>query len=121
MFAKLPKVPAPLKMAVIAACTVRDPGAPPVADAKGRHEPDPELRDSENVPLGEEIGAFMSREVLPFAADAWVDESKTKVGYEAPFTRHFYNYLPPRPLEEIDADIKTSQQRILMLLEEVTE
>jgi len=105
--------------AILAELAVRDPDADPVLDAKGNPDPDVLLRDTENVPLSEDVDEFISREVLPFAPDAWVDESKTKVGYEIPFTRHFYRYAPPRPLAEIDADIKASQQRILKLLEEV--
>ena len=107
--------------AVLAELAVRDPGAEPVTDAKGTPEPDTGLRDTENIPLDEDIDTYITREVLPFAPDAWVDTSKTKVGYEIPFTRHFYKYVPPRPLADIDADIKASQQRILALLNEVTE
>jgi type I restriction enzyme M protein len=79
------------------------------------------LRDTEDVPLTEDVHEFIGREVLPFVADAWVDETKTKVGYEVAFTKQFYRYTPPRPLDEIDADIKASQQSILELLSEVTE
>lgn len=121
VFAKLAKAPAPLKKAVTAACMVKDPGATPMPSAKGGFEPDSELRDTENVPLTEDVAEFVAREVLPFAPDAWVDDSKTKIGYEIPFTRQFYKYVPPRPLEEIDADIKASQQRILTLLAKVAE
>ncbi len=116
VFKKAGKVPALAKKAVVASLMVRDADAEPV----GR-EPDPSLRDTENVPLTEDVDAFIAREVLPFVPDAWVDDSKTKIGYEIPFTRQFYKYLPPRPLAEIDADIKASQQRILALLSEVTE
>lgn len=63
----------------------------------------------------------MQREVLPFVEDAWVDKSKEKIGYEIPLTRHFYKYVPPRPLEEIDAEIKALEAEILELLREVTE
>ena len=121
VFAKLAKAPAPLRKAVLAACTTRDPDAEPVQGAKGAVEPDPELRDTENVPLAEDVGEFIAREVKPFAQDAWVDDNKTKMGYEILFTRHFYRYVPPRPLEEIDAEIKASQHRILQLLATVTE
>ncbi len=116
VFKKAGKVPAPTKKAVVAALMVRDADAEPVEG-----EPDSSLRDTENVPLTEDVDVFIAREVLPFAPDAWVDDSKTKVGYEIPFTRQFYKYVPPRPLAEIDADIKASQQRILALLSEVTE
>jgi type I restriction enzyme M protein len=115
------RLPASAKKAIAAAFAIRDAGAPVVADSKGQPEPDTELRDTENVPLDEDIDTFLDREVRPFAADAWVDDTKTKAGYEIPFTRQFYKYTPPRPLAEIDADIKASQQRILKLLAEVTE
>jgi type I restriction enzyme M protein len=121
VFEKVAKVPTAVKKAVIAAFTVRDSTADPTTNAKGALEPDPELRDTEHVPLDEDVDEFMAREVLPFAPDAWVDDTKTKTGYEIPFTRQFYKYVPPRPLEEIDAEIKASQQRILKLLAEVTE
>ena len=120
VWVKLAKVGAPVRKAVVGAAMVRDHDAEPVRTKKG-YEPDPELRDTENIPLDEAVDAFIEREVLPFAPDAWVDESKTKVGYEIPFTRQFYRYVPPRPLAEIDADIEASQQRILKLLSEVTE
>ncbi|MGH9038970.1 MAG: HsdM family class I SAM-dependent methyltransferase [Acidimicrobiia bacterium] len=120
VWSKLAKVPAPVKKAVVAAMMVRDPRAEPVPVKRG-YEPDIELRDNENVPLGENIEEYMAREVFPFAPDAWVDHAKTKIGYEIPFTRQFYKYVPPRPLKEIDAEIKASQQRILKLLAEVTE
>lgn len=97
----------------------RDPSAEPCTDGKGRPEADPELRDTENVPLREEIATYFAREVLPHVPDAWIDESKTKVGYEIPFNRYFYTYTPPRPLEEIDADLKRLGDEILGLLGEV--
>ena len=65
-------------------------------DKHSNPEPDTDLRDNENIPLREDITAYMEREVLPHVPDAWVDESKTEVGYEIPFTRHFYEYTPPR-------------------------
>ena len=111
----------PQAKAILAELTIRDPDAEPVTDRKGQPEPDVGLRDTENIPLDEDIDTYIAREVLPFAPDAWIDEAKTKVGYEIPFTRYFYKYIPPRPLAEIDADIKASQQRILALLAEVTE
>jgi type I restriction enzyme M protein len=85
--------------------------------AKGKPQPDVSLRDTENVPLDEDIAAYMAREVLPHAADAWVDEEKTRVGYEIPFNRHFYVFEPPRPLAEIDADLKQVTDRIRAMLE----
>jgi len=87
-------------------------------DKDGNPEPDPELRDTENVPLKEDIHEYFAREVLPHVPDAWIDEGKTKVGYEIPFNRHFYTYAP-RPLAEIEADIKAIEQEILAMLREV--
>ena len=72
---------------------------------KGKPQPDTALRDTENVPLTEDIEEYFTREVLPFAPDAWIDESKTKVGYEVPFTRYFYKYEAPRPSSEIMTEI----------------
>lgn len=84
---------------------------------KGHSQPDSNLRDTENVPLGEDIRAYFEREVLPHAPDAWIDESKSKVGYEIPFNRHFYVFEPPRPLEEIDAELKAVSANILRMLD----
>ncbi len=110
---------APVKKALWAALAVRHPDAPPVIGRKGQVEPDPELRDYENVPLTDDIDDYLQREVLPYTPEAWVDETKTKVGYEIPFTRHFHIYTPPRPLEEIDADIRKLEGEILTMLNEV--
>ncbi len=88
---------------------------------KGQPQPDPSLRDIERVPLKEDVQAYFEREVLPHAPDAWIDESKSKVGYEIPFTRHFYEYKPPRSLAEIDADLKKVTAEIQTLLNEVAE
>ena len=98
----------------------RDESAEICTDARGKPEPDPELRDTENVPLKEKIEDYFKREVLPHVPDAWIDESKTKTGYEIPLNRHFYRYEPPRPLEAIETDIKTLEGEILSLLKEVT-
>ena len=137
---RLGPLPKAIDKAVWDALAVRDSDAPVVADRKGRPEPDPGLRDNENVPLPgpvEEysedpthrlasppyraaVDAYMAAEVLPFVADAWVDHTKTKIGYEIPLTRHFYRYLPPRPLAEIDAEIKALEEEIQRLLREVT-
>ncbi|MBX9810350.1 MAG: type I restriction-modification system subunit M [Burkholderiales bacterium] len=106
--------------AVLSALGERDETAEICRDAKGNPEPDPELRDTESVPLKESIEDYFKREVLPHVPDAWIDESKTKIGYEIPLNRHFYTYEPPRPLEEIEADIKTLEQEIVALLGEVT-
>ena len=72
---------------------------------KGKPQPDSSLRDTENVPLAEDVETYFKREVLPHAPDAWIDHEKTKVGYEIPFNRHFYVFTPPRPLAEIDAAV----------------
>jgi len=103
--------------------TQTDPEAGPVAKG-GRDEgfePDTQLRDFENVPLADDIDAYFEREVRPHVPDAWMDRDKDKVGYEINFNRHFYKYTPPRPLEEIDADLKKAENEILRLLREVTE
>jgi type I restriction enzyme M protein len=107
---------APVKKALLNALAVRQDDAPPVPGKGGSFEPDVDLRDNENVPLGEDIDAYMAREVLPYAADAWVDHDKTKTGYEIPFTRHFHVYTPPRPLKEIDAEIRDLQTKLQELL-----
>ena len=83
---------------------------------KGKPQPDSALRDTENVPLTEDVGEYFKREVLPHAPDAWIDPDKTKVGYEIPFNRHFYVFKPPRPLAEIDADLKATTDRILEMI-----
>ena len=83
---------------------------------KGKKQPDPARRDTENVPLAEDVPAYFAREVLPHAPDAWIDEEKTKIGYEIPFNRHFYVFEPPRPLEEIDAELKQVTDRILAMI-----
>jgi type I restriction enzyme M protein len=113
-------VRAPLFKAVLMALAERDETADVCTDRKGNPEPDSDLRDYENVPLKEDIHDYMAREVLPHLPDAWVDESKTKVGYEINFNRYFYKYTPPRPLDEIEADLKTIEQEIAELLAEVT-
>jgi type I restriction enzyme M protein len=83
---------------------------------KGQPVPDSSLRDTENVPLSEDVQAYFEREVLPHAPDAWIDHEKTKVGYEIPFNRHFYVFKPPRPLAEIDAELKECTGRILEMI-----
>jgi len=89
-------------------------------DNKGRPEADPSLRDTENVPWNQDVHDYFDREVRPFAPDAWIDTAKTKEGAEIPFTRHFFEYTPPRPLEEIDADLDVVLGRIRARLENVT-
>lgn len=135
------KLPAPIKKAIYAALGERDPKAEICRDSKGRPEADSELRDTENIPLpaattlplpmkfGPDmpnddlvaamrgaIDAYMAAEVLPHVPDAWVDYAKTKVGYEIPINRHFYVYKPPRPLDEIEADIQALEGEIADLL-----
>jgi type I restriction enzyme M protein len=137
---RLGPLPKAINKAVWDALAVRDPDAPIMTGRKGHLEPDPELRDNENVPLVEPVreydddptarlasppykvavDAYMETEVLPFVPDAWVDHTRTKIGYEIPLTRHFYRYVPPRALEEIDAEIKALEDEIQRLLHEVT-
>jgi type I restriction enzyme M protein len=107
------------RKAILLALAERDENAEICRDSKGNPEADPELRDTETVPLTEEIEDYFKREVLPHVPDAWIDEKKTKVGYEIPLNRHFYVYEPPRELEEIEADIKGLEASILTLLKEV--
>ncbi len=139
------KLPAPIKKAILAALGERDPDAETCRDSKGRPQPDSELRDTENIPLPsgtalplpidfgpdkpndrlvealrDDIDAYIAREVLPHVPDAWVDHSKTKVGYEIPINRHFYVYKPPRPLQEIEADIARMEGELTGLLRGLT-
>lgn len=115
------KVPTTLFKAILMALAERDETADICTDAKGNLEPDPELRDYENVPLKEDVAEYMKREVLPHVPDAWVDETKTKIGYEINFNRYFYKYTPPRPLEKIEADLKKIEKEIADMIAEVTE
>ncbi len=87
---------------------------------KGKPVADADLRDTENVPLSESVEAYFKREVLPHAPDAWVEDEKTKVGYEIPFNRHFYVFKPPRPLAEIDAELKGVTDRIVTMIGELS-
>lgn len=138
------KLKAPLKKALLAALSERDPQADICTDKKGNPEPDPELRDTENAVLPADISlplplkydnetghdqllvlvkghceAYLAAEVLPHVPDAWIDHSKTKVGYEIPLNRHFYVYEPPRPLEEIAGEISQLEKEIVAMLAEV--
>jgi type I restriction enzyme M protein len=88
---------------------------------KGKPLADTSLRDTENVPLSDDIAAYFKREVLPHAPDAWIDTEKTKVGYEIPFNRHFYVFKPPRALAEIDAELKGVTDRILTMIGGLTQ
>ncbi|RME58601.1 SAM-dependent DNA methyltransferase [Candidatus Parcubacteria bacterium] len=109
------------------ACSERDEEADICTDAKGNPEPDPDLRDHENVPLEEDIYDYFQREVLPHVPDAWIDTDKRdkkdgevgNVGYEINFNRYFYKYQPPRPLEDIDADLKQVEAEIAELLKAI--
>ncbi|WP_421342758.1 type I restriction-modification system subunit M [Aeromonas veronii] len=138
------KIGAPVKKAILAALSERDPQADICRDNKGFNEPDPELRDTEIVPLPSDITLplplgfdnetghdqllalvkehcedYLKAEVLPHVPDAWIDHSKTKVGYEIPLTRHFYVYQPPRPLKDIAAEISQLEKDIVAMLGEV--
>ena len=136
-----PKIPGKIKKAIFNALGERDANAEICCDSKGRPEPDNELRDTENIPLPQgtqlplpmqmgpdkpndelvetfraHIDAYVANEVLPHVPDAWVDYSKTKVGYEIPINRHFYVYKPPRPLKEIEREITELEGEIAGLL-----
>ncbi len=113
------RLAAPERKAVLSALGERDPEAEVCRDSKGNPEPDTELRDTETVPLSEDVDAYIAREVRPHVPDAWVDGSKTKIGYEIPLNRHFYVYEPPRPLEKIEADLQALEQEIAGLLSDV--
>jgi type I restriction enzyme M protein len=110
------------------ALSERDPEADICTDKKGKPEADTGLRDYENVPLGESVYEYFEREVKPHVPNAWIDESKRDdkdgkvgiVGFEIPFNRHFYEFVPPRPLDEIDADLKQCTDRIKKMIEELS-
>jgi type I restriction enzyme M protein len=136
-----PLLPPPAEKTVYEALAVRDEQAPMVTDREGGLVADPDLRDYESVVLPglsttflpdptdrlktleyrTAVGDYMRTEVLPFVPDSWVDMDKTKIGYEIPLTRHFYEYVPPRPLAEIDTEIKALEAEIQSLVTEVTE
>ncbi|MGI8433830.1 MAG: type I restriction-modification system subunit M [Nocardioidaceae bacterium] len=128
---------APEMKAIVVLLAERDETADICTDRKGHPESDSSLRDTENIPFGwappgemgdsrygethreEVIKAYFEHEVAPHVPDAQIDHAKTKTGYEVPFTRHFYKYVPPRPLEEIDADLDVLVKEIMGLLREV--
>jgi len=134
-------VPIDVINALVDAAQVADPDGVLIADKKGNPQPDTDLRDNENVPLPANsvqwgadvadrlatleyrtaVNDYLTAEVHPYVPDAWFDHDKTKVGYEIPLTRHFYKYVPPRPLAEIDAEIKQLEAEIQVLLREVAE
>ena len=105
---------------VLSALSERDPEAEICKNSDGAPEPDPELRDTETVPLSRDVDDYMEHEVLPHVPDAWVDHNKTKIGYEIPLNRHFYVYEPPRALDDIRSDLQTLEQEITEMLAEVT-
>jgi type I restriction enzyme M protein len=119
---------AAVKKAILSALSERDETAAICRDKDGNPEPDPELRDTESVPLSESVQVFFEREVRPHVPDAWIDTSKRDekdgqvgiVGYEINFNRYFYRYTPPRPLEEIEADIRSIETDIMKMLAAVT-
>lgn len=121
------KLGTPLKKAILNALSERDDTAGVCTDTDGNPEPDTDLRDHELVPLKEEWQSYIAREVTPFVPDAWVDTGYTdardgdvgRVGYEINFNRYFYKYVPPRPLEEIDSELKQLEAEIAGLLKEV--
>jgi len=118
----------PVRTAILDALSEKDPDAEPVRDTKGRIESDTDLRDYENVPLTEDVFEYFEREVKPHVEDAFIDEDYTdekdgqvgRVGYEINFNRYFYEYDPPRPLDEIEADIRKIESDIVEMLQEVT-
>jgi type I restriction enzyme M protein len=118
------KLSAPLKKAILSGLTERDETADTCLDKDGNPEPDSELRDTENVPLGQDVYEYFEKEVKPYVPDAWINESKKDhkdnqvgiVGYEIPLTRYFYKYEPPRKLEEIESDIEEVENELLDLL-----
>ena len=114
------KLKATERKAILSALGERDPEAAICTNKNEKPEADPELRDTETVPLGEAIDSYIAREVLPHIPDAWVNHAKTKIGYEIPLNRHFYVYEPPRPLDEIETDLKALEKEINKMLSEVT-
>lgn len=138
------KLDAPMHKAILSALSEKDPTAEICRDGKGNPEPDPDLRDTELIPLPPALAlplpmdygkkaknddllllvkdhceAYLKKEVLPHVPDAWIDHKKTKVGYEIPLNRHFYVYEPPRPLDTIEADIEKVENEILGMLKEM--
>ena len=122
------KLAAPIRKAILSALSERNEAAEICRDKQGRPEPDPELRDTENVPLREDVETFFEREVTPHVPDAWIDTTRRDpqdgqvglVGYEINFNRYFYEYRPPRPLEEIEADIRQVEEEIVDMLQGMT-
>ena len=121
------RLAAPIRKAILSALSERNGEAAICRDPEGRPEPDPELRDTENVPLREDVESFFEREVKPHVPDAWIDTTRRDpqdgevglVGYEINFNRYFYEYRPPRPLKEIEADIQQVEKEIVAMLREI--
>ena len=113
------EVKTPMLKVIWNALSERDETADVCLDKSKNPEFDSDLRDNENIPLKEDIEEYFQREVIPHVPDAWIDHAKTKVGYEIPFNRHFYKYVPPRSLEEIDSDLAVVSEEIMRLLGEV--
>src|SRR5690606_37554848 len=111
--------PTPLAKVLWQKIGVHDDDAVICRDKHGNPEPDPALRDTEIVTFDREIEEYFSTEVLPHVPDAWIDPTKTRTGYEIPFTRLFYTYVPPRPLDEIDAELDELAAEIVELLRKV--
>ena len=108
-----------LKKTILKALSEHDETADMIYDKNGNPEPNPDLRDYENVPLKENIHEYFDREVKPHLPDAWLDEKRTKIGYEISFTKYFYKYKPLRPLEAITRDIKTLEEETRRLMEDI--
>lgn len=106
---------------IILALSEHDDTAEYVLDAKGKKQPDSNLRDSEKVPLKQDIEKYFEKEVKPYYPDAWMDRTKDKIGYEINFTQYFYKYVPPRSLEDIEKDIKNVTAEIQKLIKEDVE
>ena len=123
------KLKAPVLKAILGGIGERDDTAQVCRDSDGNPEPDSDLNDTENVPLKENIETYFDREVTPHVPDAWIDPNYCdakdgkvgRVGYEIPFNRHFYVFQPPRPLSAINADLKASTDRILKMIEGMTQ
>ena len=124
-------VPPNVIKAIVSAATIPDPDAPIITDRKGNPLPDPDLRDTENIGFPDgylgsgapeesvlvaQAEHYLRTEIHPYVPDAWIDHSKTKIGYEIPFTRHFYEYIPPRPVAEIDDELDGIEAQIQALL-----
>jgi type I restriction enzyme M protein len=122
------KTSAPLRKAILSALSEQDETAAICLDVDDNPEPDPDLRDTENVPLGESVEAFFDREVKPHVPDAWINEAIVdkkdgkvgRIGYEINFNRYFYKYQPPRPLDDIEAEIRIVEQEIVRMTRRVT-